>query len=157
MLAIIETGGKQYQATEGRYITVELIDAKQDEQITLDKVVMIVNGEKSLVGTPYVEGATVSAKVLEHGKDTKVLVYKQKRKKGYRKKQGHRQQFTKLMIESIDFAGKEKVVAKEEKAEDVKVEKKSVAKKTTAKKIETTATEKKTTAKKAEVKEENAE
>jgi len=106
MLAIVETGGKQYQVTEGRYLDVELLDVNVDESLVFDKVVMIVDGDKTQVGQPYVKDAVVSGKILSHGKNAKVLVYKQRCKKGYRKKQGHRQNYSRVMIESIDFPGK---------------------------------------------------
>ena len=101
MLAIIETGGKQYQVTEGRYVDVELIEAAPDEKVTFDKVVMLVNGKKSKVGTPYVAKACVEGTIVKHDRDKKVIVYKQRAKKGYRKKQGHRQAFTRVMINKI--------------------------------------------------------
>lgn len=101
MLAIIETGGKQYQVTEGRYVDVELIDAAPESKVTFDKVVMLVNGKKSKVGTPYVAKACVEGTVVKHDRDKKVIVYKQRAKKGYRKKQGHRQSFTRIMINKI--------------------------------------------------------
>ena len=101
MYAIVETGGKQYKLEEGRYIDIELLDAKADEKVTFDKVVMLVNGKKSKVGQPYVEKATVEGVVLKNDKAKKVIVYKQRAKKGYRKKQGHRQGFTRVMINKI--------------------------------------------------------
>ena len=106
MLAVVETGGKQYQVVEGRYVDVELLDAEKDSSFIFDKVVMVIAGEQSEIGQPYVEGAKVTAKIVDHGKDKKIIVYKQKRKKGYRKKQGHRQNFTRVMIENIEFPGK---------------------------------------------------
>jgi large subunit ribosomal protein L21 len=106
MLAIVETGGKQYQVTEGRYVDVELLDVNVDESLVFDKIVMIVAGDQTQVGQPYVEGATVKAKILSHGKEAKVLVYKQRCKKGYRKKQGHRQNYSRVMVESIEYSGK---------------------------------------------------
>ena len=109
MLAIVETGGKQYEVTEGRYLNLELIEANEEDSLTFDKVVMVINGEQIKVGQPYLEGAVVKGKVLAHGKYKKIIVYKQRCKKGYRKKQGHRQNYTKVMIESIDFLGKEAV------------------------------------------------
>lgn len=115
MLAIVETGGKQYQVSEGRYVDVELLDVNVDESLVFDKVVMIVAGEETQVGQPYVEGAAVKAKILNHGKDAKVLVYKQRCKKGYRKKQGHRQNYSRVMIESIDYPGKQASEAAETK------------------------------------------
>ena len=101
MYAIDETGGKQYKLEEGRYVDIELLDAKADEKVTFDKVVMLVNGKKSKVGQPYVEKATVEGVVLKNDKSKKVIVYKQRAKKGYRKKQGHRQEFTRVMINKI--------------------------------------------------------
>ncbi len=101
MYAVIETGGKQYKVSEGDIIFVEKLEVAEDAVITIDKVVAL-GGEAGLnVGTPYVEGASVSAKVLKQGKDKKVVVFKMKPKKGYRKKQGHRQPYTKIQIEKI--------------------------------------------------------
>lgn len=110
MLAIVETCGKQYQIQEGRYIDVEFLGKDENETLEFDKVVMIVAGEQSKVGQPYVEGAIVKATVLKNGKEKKVLVYKQRRKKGYRNKNGHRQQFSRIMIESIEFPGKADII-----------------------------------------------
>ena len=116
MLAIVETCGKQYEVQEGKYIDVEFLGREENETFELDKIVMIVDGEKSKVGQPYIEGATVKAKVLKNGKEKKVLVYKQRCKKGYRKKNGHRQQFSRIMIESINLSGnKEKKQDEQEK------------------------------------------
>ena len=115
MYAIVEAGGKQYKLEEGRYLDVELIDAKENDKVTFDKVVMLVNGKKSTVGTPYVKSATVTGTVLKHDKAKKIIVYKQRAKKGYRKKQGHRQEFTRVMINKINTkaAKKEENVAVE--------------------------------------------
>ena len=101
MLAIVETGGKQYQMTEGRYVDIELLDAQPDEKVTFEQVVMLVNGKKSKVGAPYVKNAKVEGVVVKNDKTKKVIVYKQRAKKGYRKKQGHRQGFTRVMINKI--------------------------------------------------------
>ena len=101
MYAIVETGGKQYPVEEGRYIDVELLDAEKDSKVVFDKIVMLVNGKKSKVGQPYVTGASVEGTVLANDKSKKVIVYKQRPKKGYRKKQGHRQGFTRVMINKI--------------------------------------------------------
>ena len=101
MYAIVETGGKQYQVEEGRYIDVELLDAEADSKVVFDKVVMIVNGKKSKVGQPYVANAKAEGVVLKHDKAKKVIVYKQRPKKGYRVKRGHRQEFTRVMINKI--------------------------------------------------------
>ncbi len=107
MYAIVETGGKQYKLEEGRYLDVELLDGEVDKKIVFDKIVMLVNGKKSTVGQPYVASATVEGKIIKHDKAKKIIVYKQRPKKGYRKKQGHRQQFTRVMITKINTkAGK---------------------------------------------------
>lgn len=101
MYAVIETGGKQYKVSEGDIIFVEKLEVAEDAVITIDKVVALSSEAGLNVGTPYVEGASVSAKVLKQGKDKKVVVFKMKPKKGYRKKQGHRQPYTKIQIEKI--------------------------------------------------------
>lgn len=107
MYAIVETGGKQYKLEEGRYLDVELLNAEVDKKVVFDKIVMLVNGKKSTVGQPYVASATVEGKVVKHDKAKKIIVYKQRPKKGYRKKQGHRQQFTRVMVTKINTkAGK---------------------------------------------------
>ena len=108
MYAIVETGGKQYQVEEGRYVDVELLGEEADAKVVFDKVVMIVNGKKSKVGQPYVEKATVEGTIVEHDRAKKVIVYKQRPKKGYRVKQGHRQQFTRVMINKIRTSAKGK-------------------------------------------------
>lgn len=132
MFAIIETGGKQYQVETDRYIDVELLDAKIDEKLTFDKVVAIVDGEATKIGQPYVEGVVVTAKVLKHDKDKKIIVYKQRRKKGYRKKQGHRQNFTRILIE--DITGSKPKAKKAETSEVSTVEVQETVKKAPAKK-----------------------
>ena len=108
MYAIVETGGKQYQVEEGRYVDVELLDGEKDAKIVFDKIVMIVNGKKSKVGQPYVSGASAEGKIVLHDKSKKVIVYKQRPKKGYRKKQGHRQGFTREMINKIRTSAQKK-------------------------------------------------
>lgn len=100
MYAIIATGGKQYKVAEGDIINVEKLGASKDDTVTFDQVLAVNNGELK-VGTPTVAGAKVSAKVIREGKAKKVIVYKYKRKSGYHKKNGHRQQFTQVKIESI--------------------------------------------------------
>ena len=100
MYAIIATGGKQYKVAEGDIINVEKLGIESGETVTFDQVLAVNNGEL-VVGTPVVSGAKVTAKVLCEGKAKKVIVYKYKRKSGYHKKNGHRQQFTKVVIESI--------------------------------------------------------
>ncbi|MCD8089908.1 MAG: 50S ribosomal protein L21 [Clostridiales bacterium] len=101
MYAIIETGGKQYKVSEGDVITVEKLGVTEGEY-TFDKVLVIADGENISVGAPTVEGASVTAKVLGEGKAKKVIVYKYKPKKGFHKKCGHRQPFTKLSVTKIN-------------------------------------------------------
>ena len=101
MYAIVETGGKQYQVEEGRYVDLELLDSQPEEKVVFDKIVMLVNGKKSKVGQPYVANASVEGVILKHDRLKKIIVYKQRAKKGYRKKQGHRQGFTRVMINKI--------------------------------------------------------
>lgn len=111
MYAIVETGGKQYQVEEGRYVEVELLDAEKDSKVVFDKVVMIVNGKKSKVGQPYVTGASAEGTVLANDKAKKIIVFKQRPKKGYRRKQGHRQGFTRVMINKIRTSAQKKAAA----------------------------------------------
>lgn len=101
MYAIIETGGKQYRVSEGSEIYVEKLDLAEGETVTLDKVLM-VGGDTLTVGNPLVDGATVEANVVKHGKQKKIIVFKYKPKKKYRRKQGHRQPYTKLQITGIN-------------------------------------------------------
>ena len=101
MYAIVETGGKQYQVEEGRYVDVELLGEEKDAKVVFDKVVMIVNGKKSKVGQPYVANAKVEGTIVKNDKAKKIIVFKQRPKKGYRKKQGHRQGFARVMINKI--------------------------------------------------------
>ena len=102
MYAVVATGGKQYKVSEGDIIYVEKLEAEVDSTIELDKVLMVNKDEGLVVGKPVVEGAKVKAKVLSQGKAKKIIVFKYKPKKDYRKKQGHRQPYTKLQIEKID-------------------------------------------------------
>jgi len=102
MYAIIETGGKQYRVQEGDVIFVEKLNVAEGETVGLDKVLMVSNDEGLKVGQPYVENATVDAAVVAQGKQKKVIIFKYKAKKDYRKKQGHRQPFTKLEIKKIN-------------------------------------------------------
>ena len=108
MFAIVETGGKQYQVEEGRYLDVELLDGEKDAKVVFDKVVMIVNGKKSKVGQPYVAGASAEGTIVKNDKAKKIIVYKQRPKKGYRRKQGHRQGFTRVMISKIRTSAQKK-------------------------------------------------
>lgn len=98
MKAIIETGGKQYTVEEGKVLYIEKLNAEAGEKIVFDKVLMAGDA----IGRPYVEGAKVTAEVVKHGKQKKILVYKYNAKKKYRKMQGHRQPYTKVEIKKIE-------------------------------------------------------
>ncbi|MBR6044883.1 MAG: 50S ribosomal protein L21 [Ruminococcus sp.] len=102
MYAVIETGGKQYQVNVGDVVFIEKLNAEADEAVTFDKV-LAVGGEGSVnVGAPYVEGASVSAKVVKNGKAKKITVFTYKPKKGEKRKLGHRQPYTQVKIEAIN-------------------------------------------------------
>jgi large subunit ribosomal protein L21 len=101
MYAIIETGGKQVKVEEGQAIYIEKLNVEQDETVTFDKV-LLVGGDNVKVGAPYVDGATVSAKVEKQGRAKKITVFKYKAKKNYSRKQGHRQPYTKVVIDKIN-------------------------------------------------------
>ena len=101
MYAIIETGGKQYKVEQGDFVFVEKLGVEEGETVTFDKV-LVVGGDDVKVGAPYVDGASVEASVVKNGKDKKIIVYKYKPKKGYHKKQGHRQPYTKVEIKAIN-------------------------------------------------------
>ena len=99
--AIIETGGKQYRVKEGDIVFLEKLNAETEEKVTFANVLAVTNDEKTKIGTPLVEGAAVEATVLKNGKSKKITVYKMRPKKGYHRKQGHRQPYTKVQIGRI--------------------------------------------------------
>ena len=101
MYAVIKTGGKQYRVTPGEKLKVEQIPADIGSEIVLDQVLMVADGESTKVGTPLVAGATVKATVVSHGRGDKIKIFKMRRRKHYRKTQGHRQNFTEIRIETI--------------------------------------------------------
>ena len=101
MHAIIETGGKQYKVAEGDTLFIEKLNAEAGEAVTFDKVLAVVDGDKATFGTPVVEGASVEAKIVKNGKGKKVRIFKYNAKKGYRRRQGHRQPYTKVEIGKI--------------------------------------------------------
>ena len=102
MYAIIKTGGKQYKVAEGDTIYVEKLDADVDSAVTFDQVLTVVTDGGVTVGKPLVSGAKVTGKVLQQGKEKKILVFKYKAKSNYRRRQGHRQPYTKVSIEKIE-------------------------------------------------------
>ncbi len=101
MYAVIKTGGKQYRVTPGEKLKVEQIPADIGSEIVLDQVLMVADGDATKVGTPLVAGATVKATVVAHGRGDKIKIFKMRRRKHYRKTQGHRQNFTEIRIETI--------------------------------------------------------
>lgn len=102
MYAIIKTGGKQYRVSEGEAVQVEKLNAEVGAEVVFDEVLTVVNDADVKIGAPVVEGAKVTAKVVEHGKADKIFVFKYKAKVNYRKRQGHRQPFTTVEITKIE-------------------------------------------------------
>ena len=101
MNAIIVTGGKQYKVAEGDVVYIEKLDQEAGDTVKFDQVLAVIDGEKATFGTPVVEGASVEANVVKNGKGKKVLVFKYKPKKNYRRRQGHRQPYTKVEITKV--------------------------------------------------------
>jgi large subunit ribosomal protein L21 len=120
MFAVIKTGGKQYRVEQGDVIEIEKLDIEAGKKVTFDEVLLVENNGETLIGTPYVDKAQVKAVVLESFKDKKVIVFKKKRRKQYKKKTGHRQQLTRIKIEEVLVGGK--TVSKEKPAEKKKAE-----------------------------------
>lgn len=120
MYAVIETGGKQYRVQEGDVITIEKLNAEAGDKVTFDKVLLMSDGKEVKVGTPYL-AESVTGSVVENGKGKKVIIFKYKAKKDYRKKQGHRQPYTAVKIESLGKAAPKAAAPKaEEPKEEVK-------------------------------------
>lgn len=101
MYAVIKTGGKQYRVAPGDVIEVELLDAKEGDEVKLDNVLMFADGDQIKIGAPLLSGAKVTAKVKGHGRADKVRIFKLRRRKNYRRTQGHRQHYTKIEIIGI--------------------------------------------------------
>ena len=117
MYAIIESCGKQYKVAEGDVVFFEKLDAEEGKKVSFDKVVLVSDDKKVEVGAPYVKGVKVEGKVVAQGKAKKIVVYKYKAKKNYRRTQGHRQPYTKVEITSIKLAAEKKEAKTEAKAE----------------------------------------
>ena len=101
MYAVIKTGGKQYKVEAGEKLRIEKLLGDVGSKVVIDKVLMIADGEKTMIGAPLISGATVNATVLSHGRADKVMIFKFRRRKHYRKTQGHRQSFTEIQIDTI--------------------------------------------------------
>jgi len=141
MYAIVEIAGQQFKVEEGKNIFVHRLDVENEKEIEFDQVLLIEDEGKVIIGEPTIKDAVVEGKILDHVRGDKVIVFKKKRKKGYRIRNGHRQNFTQVQIVSINAKANKKAVKKEEVpvAENVKkpvvaVETKSVVKKSAAKK-----------------------
>ena len=159
MFAVIKTGGKQYCVKTGQILKVEKIKGKKGDNLSFDHILAISDGKENTIGTPLVEGALIEAKILDQIRDKKIIVFKKRRRKNYRSKQGHRQNLTVLKIESILKDGKKndslsttkklKKINKNETVKNsiskkikVKAEKKLIVKKTTPIKVDIKATNK---------------
>ncbi len=105
MFAVIKTGGKQYKVQQGDVLQVEKLGLEKEKTITFEEVLLIEDGEKTLIGTPFVDEAKVHAVIIENFKDDKVIVFKKKRRKQYRRTRGHRQELSRVRIEDITIGG----------------------------------------------------
>ena len=145
MYAIVEIAGQQFKVVQDQKLFVHRLADKEGDKVSFDKVYLLDDGKKVTLGAPAITGASVEAKVVSHLKGDKVIVFKKKRRKGYRVKNGHRQALTELVIEKIQASGaKAKAApAKAEKAAPAKTEKKATAKKAAAKPAAKKATPKK--------------
>lgn len=120
MNAVVEISGKQFKVAKDSKLYVHRLDAKEGSKVSFDNVLLLDNGSKVVVGTPTVKGASVEAKVVKHLKDDKVIVFKKKRRKGYKVKNGHRQALTEIIIEKVSEKTAKKVVKKEVKETETK-------------------------------------
>ncbi len=160
MFAVIKTGGKQYKVQQGDVLQVEKLGLEKETNITFDEVLLIEDGKKTLIGTPFVDKAKVHAVIIENFKDDKVIIFKKKRRKQYRRTRGHRQELSRVRIEDITIGGaapkKTKTAAAVKKEEPVKTKPAAKKKVTSAKTKTVTAAKppapKKTVAKKPEKK-----
>ena len=133
MYAVIEACGKQYKVTKGDVVFFEKLDVEEGKKVTFDKVVLLSEEGKVEVGAPYVNGIKVEGKVVAHGKGKKIIVFKYKAKKNYRRKQGHRQPYTKVEITAIKLPTAKKEAVAEEKVAETTTKKTATKKTTTAK------------------------
>ncbi len=141
MYAVIESCGKQYKVTKGDVVFFEKLKEEEGKKVNFDKVVLLSDEGKIEVGTPYVKGIKVEGKVIAHGKGRKIVVFKYKAKKNYKRKQGHRQPYTKVEITAIKLPTAKTENVEEEKVAEASA-KATTTKKTTTKKTAETKTEK---------------
>jgi large subunit ribosomal protein L21 len=132
MYVIIENGGKQYKAVEGGFIEIDLLPEEVGQKKSFDNVLLLATDEKVEVGTPYVKGVSVDTTIITHFKAPKVTVFKYRPKQRYRVKTGHRQRYSRVLVDSIEFPGKPEAAPK--KTEEIEPEVKPAAKKPSAKK-----------------------
>ncbi len=125
MFAIIEAGGKQYKVEKGATLSLEKLEVKEGETITLDKVILINDNDNLKIGTPFVEGAAVTAKVIAHEKGEKLRIFKMKAKDHYQRTTGHRQKYTSVEITDIKSEGAEKKASVSKKVTAPKADKKT--------------------------------
>jgi len=150
MYAVVEIAGQQFKVEKDQKVYVNRLEGKEGSKISFDNILMLDNSGKIVVGDPVVKGASVEAKIVKHLKDDKVIVFKKKRRKGYKVKNGHRQALTQIVVENIlEKAAKAKVKVKTETSKSDAPSKKVAAKKPVAKKV---AAVKKPTVKKAATK-----
>lgn len=114
MHAVVEMAGQQFKVAKDQKVFVHRLDANEGDSVTFDNVMLLIDGEQTTIGAPVIEGAQVKAKVLRHLKGDKVIVFKKKRRKGYKKKNGHRQSFTEISVEDILASGATKTAPKKE-------------------------------------------
>jgi large subunit ribosomal protein L21 len=133
MYAIVEASGRQYHIEAGRFVDLDLHAVEPGDLFVFDRVLMIVDGKESHVGAPLVQGAKVKGRVLSHIKGSKIIVYHQKPKKGTRKKQGHRQGFTRVLINSIELNDKVLAEGKPHEKKEAKPAKEAKAEKSAKK------------------------
>lgn len=106
MYAVVEAGGRQFELTAGRFIDVDMVAAEPEQEFVFDKVLAIVSGSDTVLGQPYVKGAKVTGRVIDHVRDKKLVVFKYRAKKGTRKRTGHRQYHTRVFISKIELNDK---------------------------------------------------
>ena len=140
MYAIVEIAGQQFKVAKDQKLFVHRLADKEGSKVSFEKVFLLDDGKKVSIGAPAINGASVDAKVISHLKDDKVIVFKKKRRKGYRVKNGHRQSLTELVIEKINVSGAKSKAAQEksEKSAQTKTEKKPAVKKAAPKKTQAT-------------------